>query len=278
MVLINRSITSNSVDELPEVAYAIRNIKSSYGDTVSVDVKNKSLFKYGWNESVGNTAQTTLMEFAGAETSETLLTDNLIDSLITDDATFTGNVYVEGHTISGSSLTFVSQTIAATGHTPAALSTPLARATRAYNASGTSLATGKKVYIYDNTGVTPADGVPDITAQVHLLFTAADNQSQKAATAISSTDYWIITEWGASINKKTSASADIRLQIREPGGVFRSKFPPMSISTSGKSDFAIEVKPYLIVPKNSDIRATAIASTTGVSVSAWFGGYLAKVV
>lgn len=260
------------------ISYAIRRIKALYGDVVSVDVKNKELFKFGWNQAVGSSVQCTLMEFAGSETSETLPTDNVIDSFVTDDGDFVGNVTVEGHTISGTDLTFSTQTFAATGQTRKALSTSLARANRVYNTSGSPLAAGKKGYVYNSSGVTLTDGVPDLTAQVHVIMTADDNQSQKAATALSSTDYWIITEWGASINKKTTASADVRLQIREPGGVFRSKFAPMSLSTAGQSNIEINVRPYLIVPKNSDIRATAIASTTAVSVSAWFSGYLAKVV
>ena len=43
-------------------------------------------------------------------------------------------------------------------------------------------------------------------------------------------------------------------------------------------DFDLFMAEQIIVKKNSDIRVTALASTTGVEAGSWIDGYLAIVV
>ena len=109
------------------VSHAYNLIYDTYGDVVRV--KPKNLLKFGRNENV-TTGECTIMELAGSETAETYVSTNAITHVISDDAN-TGDLYIEGHTISGSDLTFATQTVTLTGTTAKALTTPLARATRA---------------------------------------------------------------------------------------------------------------------------------------------------
>jgi len=253
-------------------ALAIQEVANTYGDSVSVDKKKKSLLKFGENPAVG-TAEATLMEFLGSETSETYATGNDIDGLVFDD-TFTGAVTIEGHTISGSDLTFVSQTINATSTTKATLTTPLYRATRIFNASGTNMPANSKGYVYASSGVSLIDGVPQTASSVKIIMSAAEQQSLKAATSLSSQDYAFVTEIYASINKKTQGGAVIRFKVRDSGGVFRTVFK-RGINSLGP-DLNFKVRPYKIIPKNADIIITAEADSAA-AVSGGFNSILAII-
>ncbi|WDI44776.1 hypothetical protein [Bremerella sp. P1] len=174
--------------------------------------------------------------------------------------------------------TFVTQYAYLNGQSEVTLSTPLATCTRLFCTSASGLAASSVVYAYDNTGVTLSSGVPDVDAQVHAIMNAADNQSRKASTTISNTDYWIISDIEASVNKKTAATVDVRLQVQLPYGPFRSIYPTISLASTGQNSYQTSLSTPIIVPKNSHFRFTGLASTTGVQVSAAAGGYLASVV
>lgn len=265
------------------IQHAIREVSNTYGDTISVSSKKKSLLKFGQNDAVG-TSETTIMELAGSEVAETYVATNAIDSLICTDNAFTGDIYIEGHTISGSDLTFVTQTVTASGQTRVAFGTALARVTRMECADTTTFATPStdKVYAYENG--TDTGGVPDDATTVHCILSASERQSKKASTAISSVDYCIVTRIYADMNKKTAALADIRFKVRElgsgtgrrPGG-FKTKLI-RTLNTNGTGSFDFVALPYLIIPKNTDIIITGLASTTAVSISAGFDAALASVV
>lgn len=102
------------------VNQAVREIKETYGDDVSVLDKRKSLVKFGRNANIG-TSPVTVAESGDEE----FQTDNTIDKIVCTDAAFTGDIYVEGHTISGGLLTFASQVATLNGQTPVSLTTPL---------------------------------------------------------------------------------------------------------------------------------------------------------
>lgn len=265
------------------IQHAIREVQNTYGDDISVSAKKKSLLKFGQNEGVG-TSESTIMEFEGTETSETYVSSNAIDSLICTDNAFAGDIYIEGHTISGTDLTFASQTVTASGQTRVAFGTALARVTRMECADADTFAAPStdKVYAYENSAAT--SGVPDDDTKTHCIMSANERQSKKASTAISSVDYALVTRIYADMNKKTSALADVRFKVRElgsgtgrrPGG-FKTKLI-RTLNTSGSGAFIFEPVPYLIVPKNSDVLMTGLASTTAVSISAGFDSVLASVI
>jgi len=234
-----------------------------------VDKKKKSLIKFG-RTSQTQTTNTTIMTLPVGTYNETYATGNSIDSL-SSSASDTQTVTIEGHTLSGSSLTFVTQNATLNGNTRVALTTPLFRATRIYN-TGTVNLTGD-VYVFENVSL--SSGVPTDATKVHLMIAAGRNQSEKASTSVSSVDYWIITGYYADVLEKTSAYANVILQIREYGKVFRGI---TNRSASFGVGFDIALNPYIIAPKNSDVRLVAAASAAGKEVSGGVTGYLATVI
>ena len=253
------------------LAQAVRVIESTYGDTVSIEQKAKSLLKFGQNTSLGTTQETIWLR--GGH--ETYPTTNAIDTVSSDDNGDTQSIVVEGHTISNGELTFVSQSVTLTGQTKATLSTPMARANRMYNNGNTDFA--GTVYVYEDDTV--VGGVPQTLANIHLQSEGANNQSLKAATSLSNLDYWIITQWDAFVNERTTAAVDFAIQTREVGTtnkVFRSRVTGTAASTGPSVNILFD--PPMIIPKNHDVRVVGTASTANVSCESFINGYLAIVV
>lgn len=268
---------------LVEEAEAV--ILSTYGDTVSVARKGKDLAKHGRNLVVG-TAFETVAEFQGTESNETFVSTNLVDSISSSNAGDTQSITVEGHTIDGSgNLTFAIQTVALTGQTKKALTTPLARATRAYVApSGvfntTPAALAGTVYVYDDTGGITA-GVPNTASATKVLIAAGDTKSQKGATTISSQDYWLITNFSAGIGDSGGSASlvTVRMETRDVknGGVW-IPLQREIVLTVGQNGVQRIQEPYLIVPKNHDFRIRAKTDANTAEVFAQASGPLALVV
>ncbi len=247
-------------DKDPRIARAIRSIFADYGDTVSVEAKNKSLMKYGRNKAA--TATTQMVWIGGGL--EVLPTGNNIDVAVSTSVSDTVEVTIEGHTISGSDLTFVTQNITLTGTTNKALTTPLYRATRVFNNSGTNL-----------VGVVT---VKDNGTSNHLVTDSAvefRNQSLKCATSMSSQDYWIITQIGVGVDKTQSRSVAFSMQIRQSGKTFRTAIQLENSSNNGT--IINNLDPCIIVPKNADMRMLCTSSGTSTGVSAFVNGHLALV-
>lgn len=242
----------------PEILFAEKIIKNTYGDTVSVVDKTKTLLKFGENNDLGTTEETVWL--AGGI--EPYATGNDINTLVSDNAADNQSVIIEGHTVSGGNLTFVVQTAILNGTTPVTLSTPLFRASRIINDSNTNF-----------VGVITVRA--GVGGTIHLQ-TGVDNQSLKCATSLSSQDYWIITEITVGVNRTQTRSVEFKLQVREYGKVFRTIFP--AASSSDGATVPIPVNPPIIVKKNSDIRMNAISSGNATQVFSTINGYLAKIV
>lgn len=99
------------------LTHAVNEIESTYGDRVSIELKEKSLIKFGRNEDVGTTEETVWL--VGGD--ETYPTTNAIDTIVSTDAGDDQQVIIEGHTISGNDLTFVTQTATLNGTTNVSL-------------------------------------------------------------------------------------------------------------------------------------------------------------
>ena len=255
---------------------AMNEIRGSYNDVVDVVSKAKSLHKFGRNPDV-STSFETIWEYGG---DETYVTTNAIDKLSSSATADTAvTVTIEGHTVSGtgtdSQFTFVIQTANVNGRNKVTLGTPLARVSRVYVSSGTLVG---DLYIYEDDTLTL--GVPDTASKVHInvVGTGGNQQSFKAATTFSNTDYFICTGGWAAVNRNAAAiDADFELQVRTPGGVFRPAGARLSCASAGSSTVVISFDPFVIVPKNADIRVRAVASATS-ELHAQFSGYLAQVV
>ena len=251
----------------PWVNHACDEFKSTYGS--NIHPKPKSLLKFGRIETL-TTAQATIWQRAGHET---YVSSNLINKISSSDDTDTQQVKIEGHTVNASGdFEFVVQTVTLVGQTETPLTTALARASRVYNIGATDF--GGTVYVYEDDTVSA--GVPQTSTKIHLQA-AGENQSEKCATTISSGDAWLLTGFFCAVAKKTSALADLDVQVREKGSVFRPRIQT-GVSTTGSNTSFVEIKPYIIVPPNADVRVVGAASTTGVACNAWLNGLLCHVV
>lgn len=284
-----REVGGNEVSSDFDIRQAEAVVLSTYGDTVSVAAKGKNLNKFGRTLNADADVRTTVALFQGSEVNETFVSTNLIDSIVSDAAADTSLTYtIEGHTIDGSgNLTFVSQdatTNASDGRTEVTLTTPLARAARMYlKNSGTfnspqTAATGN-IYVYDNTdGITA--GVPNTAAATKLMLSAGATQSSKCATSISSTDYWFISGAEFSITGGGPASeVEFQLEIRDVanGGVWRPIGLEESLEAGAQVSGQVSFRPFLIVPKNHDVRMIAVSNANNTEVTADIQGYLAAV-
>lgn len=155
-----------------------------------------------------------------------------------------------------------------TGQTKVPLTTPLARATRIRNASGTDFL--GSIYVFEDD--TLSGGVPTTASKVHCIAPAGDNNSRKASTSLSQYDYWIVTNIWADCLKKSASFADVSLQVRENGETFITH-DPISCAPGGRGYHYF--KPYLVIPANADVRLVASADGASTSVSGGIQGVLA---
>jgi hypothetical protein len=205
---------------------------------------------------------------------EVLAATNLIDTISSSSAADTQLVRIEGHTISGSNLTFVVQTATLNGRNKVVLTTPLARAAIVRNAGSTDFA--GDIYVYEESAIT--NGVPNVAAKVHLksTVTQGDNESDKCAASISSVDYWFLTTMQFAVLKKAAAFAEFSLQIKTSGGVYITEETFSASNSSGT--ISVSFDPIIIVPPNADVRVTCIADAASTDVMADLSGVLATVV
>jgi len=253
------------------VEHAKRMILSDYGDNVSVEAKKKNLLKFGRNKLVGTT-KATLMTLPVGITNETYVSTNAITTISSSSASDTTSITIEGHTISGGLFTFVTQTITLTGQTQKTLTTALARVSRVVAAGSVDLI--GNIYVYETD--TSTAGVPDTDVKVHIILEAGLNNSEKCATTVSNTDYWLITGFYADVLEKVSAFGTIHLEVRLAGKVFINKVDISASSTGSRGIHKFE--PYLIVPKNADVRLRGTSNTAGVDISGGIEGVLAGVI
>lgn len=238
------------------IRQAILQVEDLYGDVISVNAKKKPLLKFGNNPNISTTEEM-VWETGGIKT---LPTGNDVDEIVSDDAGDSQDCIVEGHTLSGSDLTFVSQTATLNGTTPVTLSTPLYRATRLYNNDSTDFA----------GTVSVGDGTDDF-----LTTTGDNNQSLKCATSMSSGDYWLITSATFSVKRSNARSVDFKSQFKDFGKVWRTAFP-LSVNTNSGS-IQVDFDPVIIMKPNADMRVVATSSGTTTDVSATVNGFLASV-
>lgn len=170
--------------------------------------------------------------------------------------------------------TFVVQTVQLAGQTKTALTTPLARCTRAYNPEQNK-ASNMTGPVYIAQDVTFTSGVP-VAASTHCIIPAGKNQTRKASTSLSSLDFWIVTQIHGHMLTKQSAFAEITLEVRQEGGVFRAQ-DVIAISANGGGQDVPE-QPYIVIPANSDVRLVSKADQNGRSVGGSILGYLATVI
>lgn len=253
---------------------AEREIYSKYGEFVSIHDKAKTLIKFG--KSAPLTASTLATVWTVNNADEVYVSTNTIDSISSSSTLDNEEIYIEGHTVSGTGFdqkfTFVTQIINLTGQTRVALPIPLARVSICVNNNG-SLLDGR-VVVYENTAL--VGGIPTDTTKIHIDIPLGFQESFKAATTFSDTDYYILTGGFGGVSGKQAAAADFYLEVRLAGRVFTQKAAVTSNSTG--SNWNIDLDPAIIIPKNADIRIVVEADSNGAVVFGSFKGYLAKVI
>ncbi len=259
-------------------------IFKTYGDRVSFIDKAKSLVKFGRRASLASGSFGTIADLGTGELHETYLTTNGIDSVNSNNAGDTSlGISYEGHTLSGSDWTFVTGTATTdgtNGQTRVALSTPVNRISRMRITSG-GAPTGDIIF-HENGTLT--GGEPNAQTEVHGRIPAGRTQSFKNATSLSSTDYLVILDLYCALRSGTPAArtADFNLEISEASAgvsspIFQPRLPDIPLGSDNNLSFDFPVKPYIIVPKNSDVRQVAKVSGASVITGGSFGGFLAGV-
>jgi hypothetical protein len=262
--------------EVPDgkLVQAEREIYRQFGDEVSIDLKAKSLVKFG--KSAPLTAAIKSTVWTVGATNETYVSTNIIDSISSSSLTDNQQIYLEGHTVTGTGFdqkfAFVSQLVNLNGRTRVALPVPLARVSIAINNNGSALS--GRVAVYENTPLT--NGIPTDLTKIHIDIPLGFQESFKAATTFSDTDYYILTGGFGGVSGKQAAAVDFYLEVREAGKVFTQKAAVTANSLGG--GWNVELDPAVIIPKNSDIRVTAEADANNTIVFASFKGYLAGVI
>lgn len=246
-----------------------REIQATYGDYVSIDKKAKSLIKFGKSAALSTNTLETVWSVGG---NETYISTNDISFISSSSASDTEQVTIEGHTVLNGEFTFVVQTATLNGQNAVGLTIDLARVSRVYNSDSTELV--GRVVVYENA--TLSGGIPTDATKIHIDIPAGFQQSFKAATTFSNTDYFIMTGFYGAVSAKASAAVDFYVEIREAGKVFLPKGSFTASSTGGASDISLD--PAIIVPKNADIRIRAETVTNNAIVFGIFKGYLAKVL
>lgn len=268
-----RTLFRAPVTSSAAIAQAEREVLSTYSDTVSVADKGKSVLKFGRNGDLDTGTRETIWNQGD---NETYVTTNAIDTISSSNAGDSQEVSIEYHTVAGtgtsSVFTFGTQTATLNGQTKVVLDTPGARVSRVLNTSSTAFA--GDVYVYEDTAI--SSGVPTDATKIHAKVSAGDDQTFKCATTFSGTDYAFITMVYASVKRSTSAVIDFRLEVRTAGGVFLPKLEFSAVQSGGVS--AVMLDPYIIVPKNADVRITGEPNTNNTTADAGFAAYLAKVI
>lgn len=269
----------------PYLAQAIQEIGSTYNAEVAL--KGKVLRKFGRNLSLGANTLSTVGTFQDNAANETFATGNTIDRVISDNAADAGKrVTIEGHTVNASTgdMTFVVQPVTLGEQAAVNLTTPLFRATRLFGSGGTFAspqgALAGNIAVYDSAasgGLT--DFLPSTAAATKLFLVASQQQSTKAASAISALDFYIITSAKLNIDRTSggtvTASGDV--YWRQLGNEFRPLGLEFQVRTSGNGSDTHNEKPYSIIPSNSDFRLMVQSATASTIASGHVGGYLARV-
>jgi hypothetical protein len=115
-----------------------------------------------------------------------------------------------------------------------------------------------------------------------MMIPAGEIQTQKASTSVSASDYWVITNFTAGVLEKTAAYAQVRVEIKPWTTTTNSWYPItewLTVASGGGTRNLLEPNdPYLIVPKNHDVRLTAIADGASTPITGGMAGFLALVI
>ena len=265
--------------------HAIKAISKKFKDNISMDLDRESFLQFGMNTDVDADVETNIDGLSPSVTQVAILSTNLVDTLSTTDASFDGEIFIEGHRIDGGELISEQQVVTADGQNKATLDPPLLFITSAENNDETLFSSlTDKVIIYQDTDIT--NGVPDDETKVHLLFEALHRKSLRAAAAFAGNEYGLITHFYGDLNKgmPPATTADIIIRVQEfgegtgrrPGGLKTELL--RTVYSDGRNGFDLPMTPFFIVPKNSIIVMNTIGSSNNISLSGGFNVITGRVI
>lgn len=263
--------------------YGITEAFRSYGLRCDEFAKGKSLRKFGRTANADAGIKTTVATYQGAVVNETYAATNSVDSIVSDSASDTGLVTVEGHIVTDGKMSFIVQTANLNGTTPVALSTPLFRSDRTYRTPGTFASPATElqgnIAVYDSTEATGVTaGVPDVASATKAFIPAGRQQTYECRGSISNSDIFMITQVGCSINRSNQTSnVDFDIEYRPLGGVWLPIGLEMSLRTASNNSIYLPQGPYPIIPRNSDFRMVATSDTNDTTVTGHIYGILLSI-
>lgn len=148
----------------------------------------------------------------------------------------------------------------------------MARTSRAKLLGTTDLA--GDFWCYEDTAL--SSGVPTDKTKAHIQILNGGTQSFKCATSISNQDYCIITQVYMGVRRSNAAAIDVTFEVSQPNELFHPRFEFSTAQGGGPG--VIDLDPYIIVPKNSDVRIRAATTVNGTTVTAGWNSHLAIVL
>jgi len=194
----------------------------------------------------------------------TFPTSAVIDSISSSDAGDTQEVSVQGL---DSNFALVTQTATLNGQTRVALSTPLTRVFRAFNANSTVFA--GHIIIYENTALTA--GVPTDKSKIYAVIHPDEQQTEMAVYTIPAgkTGY-LLGGYCSTAGARRDDSYIIKFKTRLFGKVFRTQ-QKVSINDTATSFLPFTYPIPQVLPEKTDIIVTAQAvAQDQASISAGF--------
>lgn len=254
-----------------KLEHAVLEIFNSYGD--EVQIRRKSLHKFGANQSVGTSA----VDICWDGIEPVHATTNSITTVSSSSAAdTTQTVRVEGMYFDGSNnFVFSAQNVVLNGQNKVTLAQPLCRVTRIANVASAT-ATAGDVYVYEDGAIT--GGVPNDTATIGNVMPFEHQSTMFAGTSVAANNYLVVTSMqaGSGLGGTKNTYVDVSFEIRHKDSTYRTvNIVTINTNSSGTQ---IEFDPPLIIPPNTDVDMTAKSAAAGASITAGFNGYFADIV
>jgi len=217
--------------------------------------------KFAANPAIASATPADIWDYA-PEPIYTFSTSAAIDSISCADNSATQNMLISGL---DANYLLVDQVIVLTGQTRVALTTPLIRVHRVFNADSTDLP--GDVYVYENTAI--VTGVPTDTTKVRAFVNAPDNQTLMGVFTVPANSTGFFLGLSTSLSRRQAGVAIFTGKVRGFGGVFRTQIR-YALNTLGTSYNLVPPTASSRFPEKTDFVAHAEVDTNDIGVSVTF--------
>jgi hypothetical protein len=233
---------------------------------------HRHIFKYGYNDAVGATAETIWLQ-SGVYTWSSAAVKLKISSSSAqdDDTTGTGawTVTVEG--LDGN-YNEISETVTMDGTTPVETDATFLRTHRMYVVTaGSGLTNAGVIYAADTGDTYGTPGVPDTATGIRSTIGASEGQTLQAFYTVPAGYTGYVASITASSADGTNASV-VTFRAREVGGAFRTKNKFVTFKGTYPLDFPVPQ----VFPEKTDLEIIATGNASATDVAATFDLILVK--